>query len=195
MRPVFLTFDGGSRARSAFCAHGAQPRRSTAHCADARPNWASRSCPAWPPRGLDVDPAYALLHLADGRSLVSAPGDRLRRGPLPACATLARHPHRRVAVTATSGIVCTIAHERPPHRPRRRAFPACRAFRHPAPDGQRSSIVWPERTQDTERLDPRREPLIFEQRTRAAFRAEATAKLRVEGSPAPGHFGADALRP
>ena len=84
-----------------------------------------------------------------------------------------------------SGIVCTVAHERPHNgRAEEHFLPAGPFAILPLP-GNRSSIVWTERTADAERLVVRR-PVPVRGRAGAALRPEARRDRASRTSRAPG---------
>ena len=80
-----------------------------------------------------------------------------------------------------SGIVCTVAHERPHHGRAEEHFLPAGPFAILPLDGNRSSIVWTERTADAERLVAGDE-LVFEIELEQRFGLKL-GEIRVEGKP------------
>ncbi|MBX3531173.1 MAG: ubiquinone biosynthesis hydroxylase [Rhizobiaceae bacterium] len=114
--------------------------------------------------GFETHAGHVTVHLADGlplaaRLLVAADGVRSRLRDMAGIKTVDWE-------YGQSGIVCTVAHERP-HGGRAEehflpAGPFARLPLRDAPDGtHRSSIVWTERTVDAQRL-VEEDPLVFE---------------------------------
>jgi len=178
VRPVFLTFDGEVEPGQPFAhmvpnraLNGALRRRAAELGVEILPGLAAT--------GLDVDPAHALLHLADGRSLearlvIACDGVRSRLRDMAGIRTVEWQ-------YSQSGIVCTIAHERPHNGRAEEHFLPAGPFAILPLTGNRSSIVWTERTQDAERL-VKEEPLIFEHELEQRFGLKL-GELRVEGTP------------
>ena len=79
-----------------------------------------------------------------------------------------------------SGIVCTVAHERPHNGRAEEHFLPAGPFATLPLTGNRSSIVWTERTQDAERL-VREDDLIFEMELERRFGLQL-GEIRVEGA-------------
>jgi 2-octaprenyl-6-methoxyphenol hydroxylase len=80
-----------------------------------------------------------------------------------------------------SGIVCTVAHERPHGGRAEEHFLPSGPFATLPLTGNRSSIVWTEKTGDAERLVAD-EPLVFETELERRFGLQL-GELRVEGKP------------
>lgn len=80
-----------------------------------------------------------------------------------------------------SGIVCTVAHERSHHGRAEEHFLPAGPFATLPLKGNRSSIVWTERTADAERL-VKEDELVFEQELELRFGLKL-GEIRVEGTP------------
>lgn len=114
--------------------------------------------------GFETGPAAVTVHLADGtalqsRLLVAADGVRSRLRDMAGIRTVEWQ-------YGQSGIVCTVAHERPHEgRAEEHFLPAGPFARLPLRDAEdgthRSSIVWTERSEDAQRLVAEEE-LVFE---------------------------------
>ena len=136
--------------RGAARPHRREPRISAARCTrgSRAPSAARRSAPGAWCELVARRAAAARVELGDGRASRAA-GDRRRRARI---AAARRRRHQRIGwCYAQTGIVCTIAHERPHAASRmsgscRRArSPCCRCRR--SAEGHRSSIVWTERSE------------------------------------------------
>jgi 2-octaprenyl-6-methoxyphenol hydroxylase len=110
VRPVFLTFDGEVGAGRALCPYGRQ-QGAERRAARAAPNSASTSSKASPPGFRRPTIAGITVHLADGATHRRPAAGRRRRRQLEA----ARHGRHQDGAWeyGQSGIVCTVAHERP----------------------------------------------------------------------------------
>jgi 2-octaprenyl-6-methoxyphenol hydroxylase len=149
LRPVFLTFDGEVAPGEPFAhmvynrtLNGALRRRAAELGVDIIEGVAVDS--------FGVEPGAATIHLADGMTLtasllVAADGIKSRLRDMAGIKTVSWD-------YGQSGIVCTVAHERPHNgRAEEHFLPAGPFAILPLP-GNRSSIVWTERTADAERL-------------------------------------------
>ena len=149
LRPVFLTFDGEVAPGEPFAhmvynrtLNGALRRRAAELGVDIIEGVAVDS--------FSVEPGAATIHLADGMTLtaallVAADGIKSRLRDMAGIKTVSWD-------YGQSGIVCTVAHERPHNgRAEEHFLPAGPFAILPLP-GNRSSIVWTERTADAERL-------------------------------------------
>ncbi len=163
VRPVFLTF-GGEIAPGEPFAHmvlnrdlnGALRRQAEKLGIDIMAGTAVQS--------FDVDGAAVTAHLADGatlkaRLLVAADGVNSRLRDMAGIGTVKW-------AYGQSGIVCTVAHERPHNGRAEEHFLPAGPFAtlplKPDKDGtNRSSIVWAERTEDAEKL-VNGDDLVFE---------------------------------
>lgn len=183
VRPVFLTFDGDVAPGEPFAhmvankvLNGALRVRAEELGIDVIEGVAVR--------GFETGGADVTVHLADGvtmaaRLLVAADGVNSRLRDMAGIKTV-RWEYGQ------SGIVCTVAHERPHNG---------RAEEHFLPSGpfailplkpdktgaNRSSIVWTERTADAERLVEEDE-FVFETELEQRFGLKL-GEIRVEGRP------------
>jgi 2-octaprenyl-6-methoxyphenol hydroxylase len=149
VRPVFLTFDGEVAPGEPFAhmvenrvLNGALRRRAAELGIDIIEGVAVTS---FVRNGRDIS-----VHLADGitidaRLLVAADGAKSRLRDMAGIKTVKWE-------YGQSGIVCTIAHERPHHGRAEEHFLPAGPFAILPLTGNRSSIVWVERTSDAERL-------------------------------------------
>jgi len=154
VRPVFLTFDGEIRPGEPFAymvanrvLNGALRKRAAELGIDLVEGEAVER--------FDTGPATVTVHLADGGSLeahllVAADGVRSRLRDMAGIKTVSWE-------YGQSGIVCTVAHERPHNGRAEEHFLPAGPFAtlplKPDKDGtNRSSIVWVERTQDAKAL-------------------------------------------
>jgi len=181
VRPVFLTF-GGEVAPGEPFAHmvdnkvlnGALRRKAAALGVDIIEGVAVD--------GFDVGPASVSVRLADGilikaRLLVAADGVRSRLRDMAGIKTVQWD-------YGQSGIVCTVAHERPHNgRAEEHFLPsgpfAILPLRSDAKGGHRSSIVWTERTEDAERIVAD-DDLVFETELEQRFGLKL-GEIRVDG--------------
>ncbi|TWG97865.1 2-octaprenyl-6-methoxyphenol hydroxylase [Mesorhizobium sp. J18] len=176
VRPVFLTF-GGEAAPGEPFAHmvlnrvlnGALRRRATELGIDMIEGVAVES--------FETGSGFATVHLADGisletRLLVAADGVRSRLRDMAGIKTL----HWDYG---QSGIVCTVAHERPHNGRAEEHFLPAGPFAILPLKGNRSSIVWTERTADAERLVAEDE-IVFEHELELRFGLKL-GEIRVEG--------------
>lgn len=178
VRPVFLTFDGEVGPGEAFAhmvenkaLNGALRRRAAELGIDMIEGVAVS--------GFDRRAQELDVHLADGallrtRLLVAADGVRSRLRDMAGIKTV----HWDYG---QSGIVCTVGHERPHHGRAEEHFLPAGPFAILPLTGNRSSIVWTERTAEAERL-VREDELIFETELERRFGLKL-GTLRVEGKP------------
>ncbi|MGB3387216.1 MAG: ubiquinone biosynthesis hydroxylase [Pseudaminobacter sp.] len=178
VRPVYLTF-GGEVAPGEPFAHmvanrvlnGALRRRVAELGIDIIEGVAVQA--------FGTGSAKVAIHLADGTSLdarllVAADGVNSRLRDMAGIKTV-RWEYGQ------SGIVCTVAHERPHNgRAEEHFLPAGPFATLPLP-GNRSSIVWTERTADAERLVAS-DDLVFETELEQRFGLQL-GEIRVEGKP------------
>lgn len=178
VRPVFLTFGGEVEAGEPFAhmvenrvLNGALRVRAAALGIDIVEGVAVA--------GFEAGPADVGIALADGttqraRLLVAADGVRSRLRDM-------------AGIRAThwdygqSGIVCTVAHERPHEGRAMEHFLPAGPFATLPLTGNRSSIVWTERTADAERLVAA-DPLVFEAELERRF-GLTLGEIRVEDKP------------
>jgi 2-octaprenyl-6-methoxyphenol hydroxylase len=123
--------------------------------------------------------ASVAIHLADGTSLdarllVAADGVNSRLRDMAGIKTVKWE-------YGQSGIVCTVAHERPHHGRAEEHFLPAGPFAILPLTGNRSCIVWTERTEDADRLVASDE-LVFETELEHRFGLKL-GELRVEGKP------------
>ncbi len=178
VRPVFLTFDGEVGPGEPF-AHmvpnkvtNAALRRRAAELGIAIIEGAAVA-------GFETGSASVAVRLADGgeietRLLVAADGVRSRLRDMAGIKTV----HFDYG---QSGIVCTVAHERPHKGRAEEHFLPAGPFAILPLAGNRSSIVWTERTADTERL-VNEDPLVFESELEMRFGLKL-GHIRVEDKP------------
>ncbi|MDN2565722.1 ubiquinone biosynthesis hydroxylase [Aquibium sp. A9E412] len=176
VRPVFLTF-GGEVAPGEPFAHmvantvlnGALRRRADALGIDLLEGVAVE--------GYDTETGLARVHLADGvsvetRLLVAADGVKSRLRDMAGIKTV----HWDYG---QSGIVCTVAHERPHNGRAEEHFLPAGPFATLPLKGNRSSIVWTERTEVAERLVAE-DDVVFEHELEQRFGLKL-GDIRVEG--------------
>ncbi|WP_157014552.1 ubiquinone biosynthesis hydroxylase [Mesorhizobium xinjiangense] len=176
VRPVFLTFDGDVAAGEPFAhmvpnkaLNGALRRRAGELGVDVIDGV-----------GVDhfeIEPAAATIGLADGvtfraRLLVAADGVKSRLRSMAGIKTLEWE-------YGQSGIVCTVAHERPHEGRAEEHFLPSGPFAILPLTGNRSSIVWTERTAEAERLVAE-DDIVFEHELELRFGHKLGA-LHVEG--------------
>jgi 2-octaprenyl-6-methoxyphenol hydroxylase len=178
VRPVFLTF-GGEVAPGEPFAYMVENRilngSLRARAAEADITFLEGVGVA----GFETGVAGVSVSLADGRSLrtrllIAADGVRSRLRDAAGIRTVEWD-------YGQSGIVCTVAHERPHHGRAEEHFLPAGPFAILPLTGDRSSIVWTERTADAERLVAE-EPLVFEMELEQRFGLKL-GELRVEGKP------------
>lgn len=176
VRPVFLTFGGEAAANEPF-AHmvlnrhltGALRRRAGEMGIDIMQNTAVET--------FNVEPSSVVAHLADGircrtRVLVAADGIKSRLRDMAGIRTVKWE-------YGQSGIVCTVAHERPHEGRAEEHFLPAGPFATLPLKGNRSSIVWTERTEDAERLIAA-DDLVFEHELEQRFGLKL-GEIHVEG--------------
>ena len=178
VRPVFLTFDGEVADGEPFAhmvpnkvLNGALRRRAAELGIDIVEGVAVA--------GFDTGPAGVTVALADGanveaRLLVAADGVKSRLRDMAGIKTV----HWDYG---QSGIVCTVAHERPHNGRAEEHFLPSGPFAILPLTGNRSSIVWTERTEEAERLVAEDE-IVFEAELELRFGLKL-GEIRVEGKP------------
>jgi len=178
VRPVYLTFDGEVAPGEPFAhmvankvLNGALRRRAGKLGIDIIEGVAVQS--------FEAGVAGVTIHLADGTSLgarllVAADGVNSRLRDMAGIKTVKWE-------YGQSGIVCTVAHERPHNGRAEEHFLPAGPFAILPLTGNRSSIVWTERTADAERLVASDE-LVFESELEQRFGLKL-GELRVEGTP------------
>lgn len=178
VRPVFLTFDGEVAPGEPFAhmvantvLNGALRRRAMELDIDIVEGVAVAA--------FETGPATTLVHLADGASIETR---------LLAAADGVRSKLRAMAGIKTvewqygqSGIVCTVAHERPHNGRAEEHFLPAGPFAILPLTGNRSSIVWTERTADAEKLVTG-DSFVFEVELEQRFGLKL-GEISVEGTP------------
>ena len=179
MRPVFLTFDGEVAPGEPFAhmvankvLNGALRRRAAELGIDIIEGVAVVPSRAAPARRRCISPTASRSRR---RLLVAADGVNSRLRDMAGIKTVNWE-------YGQSGIVCTVAHERPHNgRAEEHFLPAGPFAILPLHSGNRSSIVWTERTADAERLVAGDE-LVFEVELEQRFGLKL-GEIRVEGKP------------
>jgi 2-octaprenyl-6-methoxyphenol hydroxylase len=178
VRPVFLTFGGEAASGEPFAhmvanktLNGALRRRAAELGIDIIEGVAVRA--------FETGIANVLVHLADGisleaRLLVAADGVNSRLRDMAGIKTVKWE-------YGQSGIVCTVAHERPHNGRAEEHFLPAGPFAILPLMGNRSSIVWTERTEDAEKLVSGDE-LVFEIELEQRFGLKL-GEIRVEDKP------------
>ena len=178
VRPVFLTFDGEVAPNEPFAhmvankvLNGALRRRASELGIDIVEGVAVAS--------FETGPAATRVDLADGvpietRLLVAADGVRSRLRDMAGIKTVEWQ-------YGQSGIVCTVAHERPHNGRAEEHFLPAGPFAILPLAGNRSSIVWTERTADAEKLVSG-DPFVFEVELEQRFGLKL-GEITVEGKP------------
>jgi 2-octaprenyl-6-methoxyphenol hydroxylase len=178
VRPVFLRFDGE-----------VEPGEPFAHMVDNKAlNQALRAraevlgiaiVPATAVTGFETGVAGVTVTTASGgniacRLLVAADGVKSRLREMAGIRTVSWD-------YGQSGIVCTVAHERPHEGRAEEHFLPAGPFATLPLSGNRSSIVWTERTDDAERLVAE-DTIVFEHELEMRFGLKL-GEIRVEGKP------------
>ncbi len=178
VRPVFLTFGGEAEAGEPFAymvanvdLNGSLRRRAADLSIDLIEGVAVA--------GFEVGTGAVTIHLADGvtasaRLLVAADGVRSRLRDMAGIKTVEWD-------YGQSGIVCTVAHERPHGGRAEEHFLPAGPFAILPLSGNRSSIVWTEATEDAARLVAE-DPIVFESELEQRFGLKL-GEIRVEGKP------------
>ena len=178
IRPVFLTFDGEVAEGEPFAhmvmnrtLNGALRRRAGELGIDIIEGVAVAA--------FDVDGGAATVHLADGatlttRLIVAADGVNSRLRDMAGIKTLKWE-------YGQSGIVCTVKHERPHNGRAEEHFLPAGPFAILPLQGDRSSIVWTERTADAEKLVAS-DPFLFEAELELRFGLKL-GEISVEDKP------------
>lgn len=178
VRPVFLTFGGDVGPGEPF-AHMVRNVALNGSLRDIAGKQGIDLIEGVAVSGFESDAAWAMVHLADGisvktRLLVAADGVRSRLRDMAGIKTV----HWDYG---QSGIVCTVAHERPHNGRAEEHFLPAGPFATLPLKGNRSSIVWTERTADAERLVAL-EPVLFEAELEQRFGLKLGA-IKVEDTP------------
>jgi 2-octaprenyl-6-methoxyphenol hydroxylase len=158
VRPVFLTFDGEVGPGEPF-AHMVPNRTMNGALRRRAAELGVEILDGVSVETFERRPAALAVHLSDGQELnagllVAADGVRSRLRDMAGIKTV----HFDYG---QSGIVCTVAHERPHEGRAEEHFLPAGPFAILPLKGNRSSLVWTERTADAERL-VKGEPLVLE---------------------------------
>jgi 2-octaprenyl-6-methoxyphenol hydroxylase len=178
VRPVFLTF-GGEVAPGEPFAHMVMNRTLTGALRRRAAELGIDIIEGVAVEAFSAEERDATVHLADGatlaaRLLVAADGVKSRLRDMAGIKTVTWE-------YGQSGIVCTVAHERPHNgRAEEHFLPAGPFAILPLP-GNRSSIVWTERTAEAERLVAA-DPFLFEAELELRFGLKL-GELGVEDKP------------
>jgi len=178
VRPVFLTFGGEVEAGEPF-AHMVENRVLNGALRARAAELGIDIVEGVAVAGFEAGPADVEIALADGttqraRLLVAADGVRSRLRDMAGIRTT----HWDYG---QSGIVCTVAHERPHEGRAMEHFLPAGPFATLPLTGNRSSIVWTECTADAERLVAA-DPLVFEAELERRF-GLTLGEIRVEDKP------------
>jgi 2-octaprenyl-6-methoxyphenol hydroxylase len=156
VRPVFLTFDGSVEGEP--FAHMVMNRDLNGTLRARAAALSVRFREGMSVNGFEPEDSHVTVHTSQGpmeaRLLVAADGVRSRLREIAGIRTLSW-------TYGQSGIVCTVEHERPHEGRAEEHFLPSGPFATLPLKGNRSSIVWTERTEDAERL-VRQNPLVFE---------------------------------
>jgi 2-octaprenyl-6-methoxyphenol hydroxylase len=181
VRPVFLTFDGEVGPANPLptwspnkALNAALRRRAAELGIDILPGLRQP--------GLETHPGHARLHWPtaasiEARLVIACDGVRSRLRDMAGIRTVNWE-------YGQSGIVCTVAHERPHNGRAEEHFLPAGPFAILPLKGNRSSIVWTERTQDAERL-VKEDPLSSSTSSNSAS-ASSSAKSASRDRRAPG---------
>ncbi len=178
VRPVFLTFDGEVGEGEPF-AHMIANRDLNGALRTRAAELGIDIIQGVGVQGFETDGGGITVQLADGASLrsrllVAADGVRSRLRDLAGIKTV----HWDYG---QSGIVCTVAHERPHNGRAVEHFLPSGPFAILPLKGNRSSLVWAERTEEAERL-VNGDEMIFEAELERRFGLEL-GEIRVENKP------------
>lgn len=176
VRPVFLTFDGEVEPGEPF-AYMIFNRDLAASLRRRANELGITMIDGVGVEGFETKPAETVVNLSDGRTvstrlLVAADGVRSRLREMAGIRTV----HWEYG---QSGIVCTVAHERPHHGRAEEHFLPAGPFAILPLTGNRSSIVWTERTEDAERLI-NEDDVVFEYELEQRFGLKL-GEIHVEG--------------
>lgn len=178
VRPIFLTFDGEVAPGEPFAhmvpntaTNGALRRRAAEFGIEIIEGTAVE--------GFETGSASVAVNLAGGKNietrlLVAADGVRSRLRDMAGIKTVHFDYHQ-------SGIVCTVAHERPHNGRAEEHFLPAGPFAILPLTGNRSSIVWTERTEDADKL-VNGDPLVFESELEMRFGLKL-GNIEVEDKP------------
>jgi 2-octaprenyl-6-methoxyphenol hydroxylase len=178
VRPVFLTFDGEVAPGEPF-AHMVPNHVLNGALRERAKELGIELLEGVAAEGFTAGPASVEIRLADGRSITSrlilaADGVRSRLRAMAGIRTVEFG-------YGQSGIVCTVAHERPHEGRAEEHFLPAGPFAILPLTGNRSSIVWTESTAEAERL-VKADPLVFEAELERRFGLKL-GEIRVEDKP------------
>lgn len=178
VRPVFLTFDGDVAPGEPF-AWMVPNKVMNGALRDKAAELGVTILQSTPIEGFDTLPGHVEIRAAGGRVftarlLVAADGVRSRLRDQAGIRTVSWD-------YGQSGIVCTVAHERPHEGRAEEHFLPAGPFATLPLKGNRSSIVWTERTADAERL-VNEDPFVFEVELETRF-GHKLGHIRLEDTP------------
>jgi 2-octaprenyl-6-methoxyphenol hydroxylase len=178
VRPVFLTFDGEIGSGEAF-AHMVPNIVLNGRLRERAAELGVTLIEGVGVTGFETGPQVTIVQLADGvtletRLLVAADGVRSRLREMAGIKTVSWD-------YGQSGIVCTVAHERPHNGRAEEHFLPAGPFATLPLKGNRSSIVWTERTEDAKRL-VEQDIVVFELELEQRFGLQL-GEIRVEDKP------------
>lgn len=178
VRPVFLTFSGDVGAGEPF-AWMTPNKIMNGALREKAAGLGVIILQSTPIERFETGPGHVTLYTPDGREftarlLVAADGVRSRLREQAGIRTVTWD-------YGQSGIVCTVAHERPHGGRAEEHFLPAGPFATLPLKGNRSSIVWTERTADAERL-VKEDPFVFEVELETRFGHQLGA-LRLEDTP------------
>jgi 2-octaprenyl-6-methoxyphenol hydroxylase len=177
VRPVFLTFNGEIEPGEPF-AHMVENRVLNASLRAKAEELGIEFIEGAPVNGFEHGEAHLTVRYANGKSLrtrllIAADGVKSRLRDMAGIKTVNWE-------YGQSGIVCTVSHERPHHGRAEEHFLPAGPFAILPLKGNRSSLVWTERTDDAERLI-KDDDFVFEHELEQRFGLKL-GELRVEGS-------------
>ncbi|CAN7236626.1 ubiquinone biosynthesis hydroxylase [Phyllobacterium sp. LjRoot231] len=177
VRPVFLTFNGEVEPGEPF-AHMVENRVLNASLRAKAEELGVSFIEGASVSGFEHGEAHLTVHYADNKSLrtrllVAADGVKSRLREMAGIKTVNWE-------YGQSGIVCTVAHERPHHGRAEEHFLPAGPFAVLPLKGNRSSLVWTERTADAERLI-KEDDFVFEAELEQRFGLKL-GELHVEGA-------------
>jgi 2-octaprenyl-6-methoxyphenol hydroxylase len=176
VRPVFLTFNGEIEPGEPF-AHMVENRVLNASLRAKAQELGIAFIEGAPVNGFEHGEAHLTVHYAGDKSLrtrllVAADGVKSRLRDMAGIKTVNWE-------YGQSGIVCTVSHERPHHGRAEEHFLPAGPFAILPLKGNRSSLVWTERTDDAKRL-VNDDDFVFEHELEQRFGLKL-GELRVEG--------------
>lgn len=176
VRPVFLTFNGEIEPGEPF-AHMVENRVLNASLRAKAEELGIEFIEGAPVNGIEQGEAHLTVRYADGKSLrtrllIAADGVKSRLRDMAGIKTVNWE-------YGQSGIVCTVSHERPHYGRAEEHFLPAGPFAILPLKGNRSSLVWTERTDDAERLI-NDDDFVFEHELELRFGLKL-GELHVEG--------------